>query len=507
MIFSRLTPATLGVALAMAPAAQADITAQDVWRDWQAYFVGLGQTLEATEVDEGDALVLTDLTFSSTNPGNDGETVIRLGQITFQETDDGSVDILVPEVMSATIETLLPEAEPVVMRFDLRLQDMAANVTGVPTEMVTTYSAREITAELADPTIEGDAEPMDIDGLFTLTDLSGTTETTVGGTRSYVQDLDAGAMLYNLEIDDPDSDGRMSIAGTLNTLASDSRSTVPLAVVGAEGMADLLDAGMNVDGSFTYQDGSTAFSLVDGNDGTQQMSAQTSTEGGTLGVSMAEDGLTYDIAGQGLAAVLSLPDFPVPITLDMEEARFNLTMPVRQSETAEEVALGLTLDAFTLSDALWALFDPQGTLPRDPGTIALDLTGTARLLLDILDPTAAEAMAVPGATVAEIETLDINTLEIALAGAALTGTGAFTFDNSDPTAPARPSGAADLMLKGGNALLDGLVAIGLLPEDNAIGARMMMGMLAVPGDAPDTLNSRIEVTEEGHIIANGQRIR
>ena len=36
---------------------------------------------------------------------------------------------------------------------------------------------------------------------------------------------------------------------------------------------------------------------------------------------------------------------------------------------------------------------------------------------------------------------------------------------------------------------------------------MMMGLMAVPGEEPDTLNSTIEFTEDGQILANGQRIK
>ncbi|WP_405117314.1 hypothetical protein [Phaeobacter sp. BS23] len=49
--------------------------------------------------------------------------------------------------------------------------------------------------------------------------------------------------------------------------------------------------------------------------------------------------------------------------------------------------------------------------------------------------------------------------------------------------------------------------MGLVSDSDAMGARMMMGMLAVPGDGEDTLTSKIEVTEDGQIKANGQRIK
>jgi hypothetical protein len=63
------------------------------------------------------------------------------------------------------------------------------------------------------------------------------------------------------------------------------------------------------------------------------------------------------------------------------------------------------------------------------------------------------------------------------------------------------------MLRGGNALLDTLVSMGLVPEQEAAGARMMMGLFAVAGAEPDTLNSTIEVQGNGQIFANGQRIQ
>ena len=66
---------------------------------------------------------------------------------------------------------------------------------------------------------------------------------------------------------------------------------------------------------------------------------------------------------------------------------------------------------------------------------------------------------------------------------------------------------ADLTLVGANGLIDKLIQMGFVSDQDAMGARMMMGMLAVPGDAPDTLNSTIEINEQGHIMANGQRIK
>jgi hypothetical protein len=66
-----------------------------------------------------------------------------------------------------------------------------------------------------------------------------------------------------------------------------------------------------------------------------------------------------------------------------------------------------------------------------------------------------------------------------------------------------PLGEANVTVTGANALIDGLIATGLLAEEDAMGARMMMGMFMVPsGD--DTLTSKIEAKEGMQILVNGQ---
>jgi len=48
--------------------------------------------------------------------------------------------------------------------------------------------------------------------------------------------------------------------------------------------------------------------------------------------------------------------------------------------------------------------------------------------------------------------------------------------------------------------------MGLIPEEQVMGARMMMGMFAnAVGD--DQLVSRLEINDQNHVIVNGQRIQ
>ena len=108
-----------------------------------------------------------------------------------------------------------------------------------------------------------------------------------------------------------------------------------------------------------------------------------------------------------------------------------------------------------------------------------------------------------------MQSLDIPALQLTIGGAEFTGKGALTFDNTDKTTfqgmPA-PTGTIDLKLVGGNGLLDKLIAIGLIPQAQAMQGRMMMGMFARPGDGPDTLTSTLEFKNKG-FFANGMQLQ
>ena len=105
--------------------------------------------------------------------------------------------------------------------------------------------------------------------------------------------------------------------------------------------------------------------------------------------------------------------------------------------------------------------------------------------------------------------MNVNALQLTVAGADLTGTGAFTFDNTDLETYGgmpKPTGKLALKLVGGNGLMDKLVALGVLPEDQAMSARMMLSMFANPGAGEDELNSELEF-KDGGFFANGQQLQ
>ncbi len=151
-----------------------------------------------------------------------------------------------------------------------------------------------------------------------------------------------------------------------------------------------------------------------------------------------------------------------------------------------------------MDDAIWNLFDPAEELPRDPATVVLDFAGTAVMNVDLFgDP---EAMAALEGPPGELKSLTLTQLLVTLAGAELRGSGDLAFPV--PATPPAPVGTIDLALDGGFALIDRLVAIGLVPAQQAAFVKGGAGAIARPvGD--DQLESTIEFTEGGGISANG----
>jgi hypothetical protein len=216
--------------------------------------------------------------------------------------------------------------------------------------------------------------------------------------------------------------------------------------------------------------------------------------------------LAYKGGAKGVEVLLSGAQIPFPeVALRYAETAFDLVMPLSKADAPQDFRMGVTLRDLTVSDEIWAMVDPMANLPRDPATLVIDARGKATLTSDIMDEAAMNSGLPPG----QLESFDLPALQLKIAGAELTGNGALTFDNTDLTSfdgmPA-PTGTVTLNLTGGNTLLDKLVAMGMIPEDQAMGARMMMGMFARPGNGPDTLTSTLEFKDKG-FFANGMRLK
>ncbi|MDF1802546.1 DUF2125 domain-containing protein [Thalassovita sp.] len=485
-------------------AAFADVSAQDVWGAWKDQMTQMGYAIKADESMSGGALVLSNIGMHIDMPDNAGTLDVTLGQITFQENGDGTVQVILPADMPVMLHVEPKDEEVVDATVSYSNQGLAMIVSGTPDNL--TYNLSAARTDLTLSKLVVDNKPVELGQVgMTMTNLTGSTTTQNGAVITSKQSFAAETLSYVVDMDDPEGSGEhLLIKGNLNSLKGGGYSNMPESV-DMQDMAAALKAGFGFDGQLSHSGGETQIEF-DGKD--EQFKATTSSTGGAIRMAMDGGRLVYDVMATRLAVDMAGTDIPLPVSFQMGQTGFKLAMPLAKSDDLQDFELALTLGDFTMADMLWGIFDPMGQLPRDPATIALDVSGQVKLTHDLMDE---KQMAMIGnQPPGELHAARINGLTVRAAGAELTGDGAFTFDNTDLTSfdgMPRPEGALNLLLVGGNGLLDKLVAMGFVPEDDAMGARMMMGLFAVPGDGPDTLKSKIEVNAQGHVLANGQRLK
>lgn len=230
---------------------------------------------------------------------------------------------------------------------------------------------------------------------------------------------------------------------------------------------------------------------------------QSTSEGGSMSLSVGDGMFNYNSTAGAMTYAISpnpqvIPLPPMDMTLDGLE--MVVQVPVAPTEAAQQARLVLGLRDLAVSESAWALIDPEGSLPREPATLEIDLGAMMRLLAPLGeientdDPTEA----------AEAESVSIDQVHLDAAGAELDADGALEIDNSGPFP--MPNGTINISVRGAQTLAEKLVDLGLVDE---MQVGMVMGMLmafAEQGDAPDHFTSTIEF-EDGGISANGQEIK
>ena len=509
---SRFTPIALGLALPVSfvsQAALADLAPADVWGDWRSYMEDMGYELSATETPNGDDLTVSDIALSFAAPDGTGSMNLTMDRVEFRQNADGTVAVVLPDSMPIrmTGTDSANSDEDFSMLMTYSQSGHALTASGDPEAMTYLYTAATAALDMTQMQMGGETQSAENATVsFEATNINSSTTMTLGDMRAYQQAGSVETVSYSFAFTDPEMPASQgAVTGSVEGLSFTGTGSIPMNVEPGADMALMLDAGFDVNGTLSYMSGSSNFDIKDPENGDYVMA--TSSQGGDLGVKMSSDGLAYDVKQRDVTIAVTAAEMPFPFEIAMAENGFNLAVPVSQSDDPQDFALGVTLRDFTMSDMIWGIFDPSAQLPRDPATVLVDLRGTVKLLVDYLNPEMAEQMdEVPG----ELKSVNLSNLLVSAAGAQLDGSGAITFDGAaDGLVPGsgNPVGDVNLSLAGGNALIDKLVAMGLLPAEQAMGARMMIGLFAVPGDAPDTLKSRIEFTADGQILANGQRIR
>ena len=190
-------------------------------------------------------------------------------------------------------------------------------------------------------------------------------------------------------------------------------------------------------------------------------------------------------------------EIPVPIEISTGSTEISLSMPLYAGDAPQDMGLRLGVQDLVVGESLLGMVDPGQAIPRGPASLLFDASGQVQLFIDLMNMNPEELTGPPG----ELRAITVNELSVSAAGAELSGTADLTFAPNQLIP--MPVGQADLQLSGGNALMDALVAGGMVP---AAQSGMILGMANVfarPGATPDTLETTVEFGADGSITANG----
>lgn len=493
-----LRSAVCAAALLTSTSVMADVTAAQVWADWQEsleIYGSEGITIGSETVD-GDTLTISDLSMVMKDEFSSISS--EMGPISFTENGDGSVSITLPESYIMTIDA----EDGFALDLEILQDNMAITVTGDPDAMNYDISADSYTFRVAE--FKGEANEFDGDVFFKAINLTGTYQSGNGASEEMTYSMLSESVDMLVDVKELGGEDYLLLSGKMEQLIAEGKMAVP--------------EGVDFDDPDTIFTNGLAFNSTIGSLSSDLLfDFDLDGDAGILTFQMGESGLnasldasrvSYGFAYDGMKVNAQVPDLPFPVEFSWDQAEMGFYMPLASSDTSEAFGFNFALTEVIVNDEIWAMADPAGAIPRDPISIILDVSGLGKLFFDFLDPEQAQAMAfadVPG----ELESLALGNLLLSAAGAEIQGSGDFTFDNTDLETfdgLPRPAGELNVNIKGANALIDTAVEMGLLPPEQAGMGRLFMGMFTTPtGD--DELTSKIEINDEGHIMANGQRIQ
>ncbi|MBZ4022105.1 hypothetical protein CKO11_06490 [Rhodobacter sp. TJ_12] len=480
-------------------ALRADVTPEQVWESWQKQYASYGFEVSPGSVArEGDTLAIRDVTFTSEMAADDGPesatTVLNVPALMLRDQGDGTVKASVEGDITGTNIAQTPQG-PETAQIIIRKTGATAVVSGTPEAMSYLVDAPAISLEVMTEASTANAEPVAL--AMQMTGLAGTQQVTADAAGQAMKtDLKATGLTLHMTGTDPEEGTDVQADVSVTDLAIRGENVMPEGADTTE-MGAAIGMGLRTDMTISYGGATYAMEAVT-EDGPVNISG--TSQGGQTAVALGSDAFRYMVAGEGTSLSVQTAQFPMPVSAQIERSEIDLALPLSATPDAQPVTAKIVLDGLTVSDQLWAMFDPQGHLGHGPATLVVDLSGKAKALMDLYSPEAAQSPVPP----IEMESLDVNKLQLTVAGADLSGKGALTFDNS--MGMPMPIGAIDLQLSGANKLMDGLVAMGMMPQDQVMFAKMMMGLYAVP-KGEDLMTSTIEFKEGGRIFANGQPIQ
>ncbi len=489
----------------------AEISASDVWQIQQDYFETIGGQLTGSTSRAGKTETIRDVSLHFDLPLELGFISFATTGMTLTENDDGSVSIGYVEPAVLKISAELSEQDEISMSVGFELENFELLAAGKAGDITFDSSVGRINMALEE--YSASASDLEADTVaFTgvIEDFSGRTQITMSEMAKVSAHYETGAQRFDFEVVGAET-GKSIGSERAERVVSKTEIALPRNGMDIMNLAAALAEGLSISTDTSMHGYESKQSVeIDG----QELSDQWSfSEVQTAHIVFDRNGVVLAGAAQQNVTKMDIPEvFPVvwEFAADLIEGEMN--WPISASDDPQEAHMRLEMRGLTASDDLWAMIDPEAVIPRDPATVAVDMSGKVRNLIDWMNfPLVSQVFEADEVPVTA-ESVALDELEIKVAGASLNGSGALEFDNDDLQTYGgfpKPVGAIALEMSGANSLIDRLSALGVMDEAEVQGFRMMLAIMAKPDPSagPDALVSRIELTEEGHVLANGNRIK
>ncbi|WP_163848224.1 DUF2125 domain-containing protein [Pseudooceanicola aestuarii] len=502
--------------VALAAPAQAEMSPADSWAFYQEYLSAFGYEITADTSDEGSVLRVENLTMSMDLPdidGNAGTISMNMGGLILTDMGDGTTRLTLPGTVPFSVSG--KAQEDFTLNGEYSTTGFEMIIGGTPDAVDTSFVADSFAMRLLEFVDSDGTEQVPGEISARMEGMEGTSTILVDGGYSITQDMTAAMLGYLVDIDaretDSDSPGILNLQGEMTDLTLDGDMTLPTGLDVTD-MAVALRGGYAMGMSMDFGTGRTEMRFEQ--DATETQDAESfgfrsTSQGGTFAGSMGDTGIEYGTTSTDLTIAVQGSDLPFPVETTAGEAHFGLTLPLLASDDATEFGTSITLADVAVPDMLWAGIDPQGSLPHDPVTLKLAISGLGRLFVDLVDETQMAQLGETGGAPGEVDALKIDELLLEAAGARIAGTADLTVDNAAPS-PFGPFpnafGTADLRLTGVNGLLSNLGNMGLLPMPQVMMFSGMITQLGEPADGPDDLKAHIVMGPGGDLTVNGNPI-
>ncbi len=482
--------------------AMADVTPEEVWESWQALSTSAGQEMTVGGTAKtGDTLEVTGIVVTHTDDMG-GSFSATIDKMAFKDNGDGTVAVTMSDTYPLTLAFPQGSDGPSSMKLTVTQPGLVVTAGGSATETKYDFTAPTVAVTLNEVKDET-GTVLDTKADLVVTDATSTYLVKRDGDQTALDSsFAAKAMALNLSGNDAEGG-----SGTVTLSVTDLGGTTKGNFLGAEIMANMataLNSGFTTDSAFSFG----AFALnADITDASGPVKLAGTASGGGMVLAIDKSRINYGSNFNDLAITASGTEIPFPeVAISLKEYAFNLMMPVSKSDAPQDFSFLTKLVDFTVSEDVWGMVDPGAILSREPASFVLDVKGQGFWKQDIMDPAVdLEQIEAPG----ELTALDLTQVLVKAAGTEIGATGALTFDNTDLVTfqgvPA-PSGAINIDIKGVSALIDNLIKLGIITDDDAMGARMMLGMFTRPGAEADQVTSVIEF-KDGGLFANGQQLQ